>query len=145
MIKDISGRIPAGQPDLKIGSLSVWITGLVDADEKMLPYLSTPTLFDGENVTVISERSVTPLSYIEAFLKGVVGMHERAGRVAELPGFDSEFGINLTLNDLGHIELTINYYSWAHEGGLEMREMIDQSYLPEIIMSLRKIIDRFSR
>jgi hypothetical protein len=144
MFIEIKNRIPEDEPDLKIGPLSLWISGYTTVNQKEQgdwAYLQTPALLNMENIAIFSEGSDTPIFGFKAFLNGLIVMYDTISKnqIVEFASDNSEFHLKLT-NDLGQIKIDITYYAWAHKGSLEFEDRIDQSYLPKIIMDLKKIL-----
>lgn len=148
MFNELLNRIPKDEPDLKIGSLYLWVSGYNDPSQMNqgdLAYLNTPTLLVTEDVMVYSKSSDTPVFDFKKVLKDIEKMYEDIGEsnVVEFSSQESKFGLTLTNNDLGHIKVNIIYNDWTDEGRFEFEETIDQSYLPSIISSLKVIIQKF--
>ncbi len=149
MFIEIQNRIPESEPDLKIGPLSLWISGYTTVDQKEQgdwTYLQTPTLLNAGNIAIFSGMSDTPLFDLRKFLKDLIGMYEKINidQTVELASCESEFHLKLT-NNLGQIKIDIKYFSWSQNGSLEFEDRIDQSYLPKIIMDLKKILEKFTQ
>jgi hypothetical protein len=148
MFNKIQHQIPNVDPDLKIGSLYLWITGYT-ADNQIgqgdMAYLKAPTLLDSENMVIFSPISETPLFSIRKLLNDLVNVYNNIEiqQAFEFEPVDSEFSLSLK-NNFGQILLVIRYNSWSHNTNLEFEERIDQSYLPAIIRDLEKILGRFA-
>jgi hypothetical protein len=148
MFNELLNRIPKDEPDLKIGSLFLWVSGYNDPNQMNqgdLAYLNTPTLLVAEDTVVFSKTSDTPVFILKEFLKDIVKMYENisVSHVAEFSSHESEFSLRLTSNDLGHIKINVAYNAWTHDGRFEFEETLDQSYLPSIIASLKTVIQKF--
>ncbi|MFI5138484.1 MAG: hypothetical protein ACHQIM_11720 [Sphingobacteriales bacterium] len=148
MFIEIKNRIPENKPELKIGPLSLWIAGYTTVDQKEngdFAYLKTPALLDTESVIIFSNRSDTPLFCFKAFLNDLMVMYDTISKdqTVKFASDGSEFHLRLT-NSLGRIKIDIHYYAWSHNGSLDFEDRIDQSYLPKIILDLKKIISKFS-
>jgi hypothetical protein len=148
MFIEIQNRIPESEPDLKIGPLSLWISGYTTVNQKEQgdwAYLQTPTLLNTGNIAIFSYMSDTPIFGFKAFLNGLILMYDTISKsqIVEFASDNSEFHLKLT-NDLGQIKIDITYYAWAHNGSLEFEDRIDQSYLPKIIKDLKKILGKLA-
>ena len=148
MFIEIKNRIPEREPDLKIGPLSLWISGYTTVNQKEKgdwAYLQTPVLLNMESIAIFSEGSDTPIFGFKAFLNGLILMYDTISKnqIVEFASDNSEFHLKLT-NDLGQIKIEIIYYSLAHNGSLEFEDRIDQSYLPKIIRDLKTILKKFA-
>jgi hypothetical protein len=148
MFNELQRQIPEGEPDLKIGPLSLWISGYTyinQTDQGHMAYLKTPTLLDTENIIVFSGMSETPVFCIKDFLENLALMYGAISveQVVEFASNDSEFSVKLTNNNLGQIKVDITYYAWHQSGSLQFESRIDQSYLPRIISDLKKILAKF--
>jgi hypothetical protein len=110
-----------------------------------MAYLKTPTLLDMENVIIFSKGSETPLFIFKEFLNGLSTMYETISnaQVVGLPSIDSEFNVTLK-NNSDQIRIVIKYSGWTNDCSFEFEDNIDQSYLPKIILDLKKIIAKFS-
>jgi len=150
MFSKLQHCIPDREPDLMIGPLLLWVTGYTAINQigqGDWAYLKTPTLLDTKNVIVFSENSETPVFVFREFLKGVNEMYETISneQMVELASSDSQFSLKLENNNSGGIAISIEYNSWSSQNGsLELDDVIDQSYLPKIILDLKKIIEKFS-
>jgi hypothetical protein len=148
MLNALLSQIPKEEPDLKIGSLGLWVSGYT-AENQMeqgdLAYLTTPTLLVTAEVAIFSSKSDTSLFDFRNFLNDIKKMYANISdrHVVEFSSRESEFSLTLTNNDLGHIIIDINYYAWTHDCQLEFEDVIDQTYLPSIIGSLEVILNRF--
>ena len=148
MFEKLQSRIPPGEPDLKIGRLSLWVPGYTwinQVNQGDYAYLKTPTLLEAENIIFFSAGSETPGFTFKKFLTDITVMYDTISieQVAELASDESEFSLKLT-NDLGQIAIDIEYRGWSLDGRFEFKDKIDQSYLPEIIKDLKLIIAKFA-
>ena len=142
--KDLELEIPQTNPRIQIGPLSIWIFGFTIFDHAYgYSTLGGSCLLKTDRIMVFSP-SCDVLAYeLKKLKEGLVSMYEKAGtpQSFESDFLESEFGIKFASDQLGHIEIIINYHSWAEgtEGKLEVTDIIDQSYLPEIIKAINSI------
>jgi hypothetical protein len=147
MLDRILKQIPKTDPDLVIGSLTIWVTGFTAEHQRGQgdnAYLSTPTLLVTDNIVALSTMSQTAVFDFRQFLKDLSYMYQNtaSNQALEFTPADGEFSLKLTSNDLGHIKITHKFSSRVYKGNLEFEEMIDQSYLPKMIGNVRLILDK---
>jgi len=149
MINKIQERIPDRKPDIQIASLLIWVIGYSADNQKSLgdfSYFSTPIFLSTENVIIFSEGSAIALFNFKSFFDQLVAMEENVGihKTAQLHSDNSELSVQLESNDEGQITVFLTYYAWHLNGKLSFEEKIDQSYLPAIILSVRRIVEKLS-
>lgn len=142
-------QTPKSEPDIKIGSLSFWISEaevIPQAEMSDWVVFSTPMLLHTTNISVYSPKSDIELFELNNLLNGFKEMVSKVGleEVAiDIPLRESEFRFTFTCNLQGQIEIKIKYRAWDNNSQLEFREVIDQSYLPPIILKLESILKQY--
>jgi hypothetical protein len=142
-------QIPKSEPDIKIGSLSLWIS-----ETEVIPQdgisdwvvFNTPTLLNTEDIIVFSSGSDTKLFEFRNLLSGFKEILNKVGSediVVDVPFEESEFGLKFICNLQGQIKIEILYRAWRNNGHLGFIDIIDQSYLPPIISKLESILKQY--
>ena len=147
--KELEELIPQTEPDMQIGPVSLWVNEVVvDNETPDWIVVRTPFLLQGSKVVAFSPNSETKMFEFRNLWRELKNMYEKVGSeeiTVDAPFEESEFGLKLTSNLQGQIEMDILYRSWAHAGygRLEFKEKIDQSYLPPIISKLESILQKY--
>ena len=79
MFDKLLNRIPKAEPDLKVGSLQLWVSGYAyenQIGQGDFAYLRTPALLITDNAIVFSENSDTPVFDFKKFLSDLSTMYE---------------------------------------------------------------------
>ncbi|MBO5075107.1 MAG: hypothetical protein J6C35_07360 [Bacteroidales bacterium] len=70
----------------------------------------------------------------------VTSMHENLKGCSRFSSFDED-ELFLTIDEFGHIDVTVKDGIASDNGRVEFKFQIDQSYLPELIEQLKKFIE----
>jgi hypothetical protein len=141
---ELEQAIPQMAPRIQIGPLSIWVTEfIINNDAYAYSALHTPCLLKTDRIIVFSPKSDIYVYELKKLKEGLVSMYEKTGteQTFEVNFMESELGLKFTSNTQGHIKIEIKYNSWVEEvdGKLELKDNIDQSYLPEIIRSINSV------
>ena len=147
MFNELEKLIPKEEPDLQIGCFSLWVTKIIHED-KMPDYIvmRTPMLLNAPQVVAFSPNSDIKIFELKKLLQDLKEMYATIGKdfIAESPFEESEFGLTIASDNLGHIKVKTLYRAWGHAGygHLEFEDAIDQTYLPNIISKIEVILER---
>ena len=99
------------------------------------------TNYDFQGRTISStHRWSFGLGEVSCFMDKVTSMHENLKGCSRLSSFDED-ELLLTIDEFGHIDVTVKDGIASYNGRVEFKFQIDQSYLPELIEQLKKFIE----
>lgn len=79
------------------------------------------------------------LGEVSCFMDKVTSMHENLKDNSRFSSFDDD-ELYLTIDEFGHIDVTVKDGIASYNGRVEFKFQIDQSYLPELIEQLKVFI-----
>ena len=99
------------------------------------------TNYDFQGRTISStHRWSFGLGEVSWFMDKVTSMHENLKGCSRFSSFDED-ELFLTIDEFGHIDVTVKDGIASYNGRVEFKFQIDQSYLPELIEQLKKFIE----
>ena len=102
---------------------------------------SVRTKYDFQGRTINStHRWSFGLGEVSWFMDKIISMHENLKGCSSFSSFDED-ELFLTIDELGHIDVTVKDGIASYSGRVEFKFQIDQSYLPELIEQLKKFIE----
>jgi hypothetical protein len=135
-----------GEPDIKISGLEIWIHGNQFPDENDYwdgNWMDITARCTSKNACVWVSGNILHLPDFEYLLVTSQKLYEILKGEAELPCIEPELSVKLKASSLGQIEMTVDItpdqLNQKHNFVFE----IDQSYLPNLISSCKKVIDKY--
>lgn len=102
---------------------------------------SVRTKYDFQGRTINStHRWSFGLGGVSRFMDKIISMHENLKGCSRFTSFDDD-ELYLTIDEFGHIDVTVKDGIASYNGRVEFKFQIDQSYLPELIEQLKKFIE----
>ena len=133
-------------PDLVISNLSIWVHGRERPDDRDYwdgNWLLVTVVYDTEGASVEVRGPVIHLSELADLLLGCERIHETLSGAASLECMEPELNVTLSADKLGRIDVSVTITPDHLTQYHRFDSRIDQSYLPSIIASCRKILQRY--
>jgi hypothetical protein len=141
-LREFSEKLPGSVPDLEIGPLYFWFGPSQNGGKKDYEDWKMPMLLIKDNILLYSPTSYVFAWEINKLHTDLSKMYQNIGRAytVEFEPMDAQFHLIFKSDLLGSISLKIKYISWGEaDANLEIKDTIDQSYLPSIINFLKTI------
>ena len=134
------------EPDLRLGSLSIWVDGRLFPDASDYDdgnWLNVRARMEAPGAVVKCEGAILMTTDIDRFREELVSLNVNLAGEATLASYEPELKATLKALSLGHIEveveITPDHLNQFHRFTLGL----DQSYLRPLITSCESILDRF--
>jgi len=134
-------------PDFQLCGLSVWVKSRLFPDNSSSwdgNWLMVRARMESTGATVTAEGPLLMTNDLERFRTQLETMNESLTGEASLHGYEPNLRVTLGADGLGHIsgevEITPDHLSECHRFDIWG---FDQTYLPALIHSLDRILERF--
>jgi hypothetical protein len=135
-----------GEPDIQISGLEIWIHGYQFPDLQDFwdgNWMDITAKCTSKNACVWVSGNILHLPDLKHLMTTSERIYKNLIGEAELPCIEPELSVKLKAGSLGQISMTVDitpdHLSQEHRFEFE----IDQSYLPELISSCKKVLDRY--
>jgi hypothetical protein len=137
-------QMSSAAPDLSIGGFSLWIHGW-ERDEAGnlddLNWLVMSARHQSAGTTVlVGNTSILQSMDLVRFLSALECLYESLSGEAVLEGHESQLKVVLRASPQGSIEMVVDITPDVINEEHRFRTIIDQSYLPETIANLKRIL-----
>ena len=135
-----------GEPDIKLSGLEIWIHGYQFPDE--IDYLDGNWIditarCTAKNALVWVTGNILHLPDLKHLMNTSEKLYKNLEGEADLPCIEPNLSLKLKASSLGQISMVVNITP-DHMNQRHIFEFeIDQSYLPELISSCKKVLNRF--
>ena len=135
-----------GEPDIKISGLEIWIHGYQFPDS--LDYwdgnwMEITAKCTSKNACVWVSGNILHLPDLEHLMTTSEKLYEPLKGEAELQYIEPELSMKLKASSLGQICMTVDITPDHLNQGHKFEFEVDQSYLPEMISSCKKVLNRY--
>ena len=135
-----------GEPDIKISGLEIWIHGNEFPDSRDYwdgNWMDITAKCTSKNACVWVSGNILHLPDLEHLMTTTEKLYETLKGEAELPCIEPELSVKLRASNLGQIFMTVDITPDNLNQEHKFKFEIDQSYLPELISSCKKVLDRY--
>jgi len=136
-----------GKPDIKIAGLEIWIHGNQFPDSSDYwdgNWMNITAKCTSKNSRVWVSGNILHLPDLKHLMITSEKLYENLKGEAVLPCLEPELSMKLEASNFGQIKMTVTItpdnLNQEHKFVFE----IDQSYLPDLISSCKKVIDRYN-
>jgi hypothetical protein len=135
-----------GEPDIKFSGLEIWIHGNQfpgEADYWDGNWMDITARCTAKNACVWVSGNILHLPDLKHLMSTSEKLYKTLEGEAELPCIEPNLSLKLKAGSLGQISMIVDITP-DHMNQKHILEFeIDQSYLPELISSCKKVLDRF--
>ena len=135
-----------GNPDIKIAGLEIWVHGNQFPDSNDYwdgNWVNITAKCTSKNASVWVKGNILHLPDLKHLMASSENLYNTLKGEAVLPSVEPELTVKLEASNLGQInmivEITPDHLNQEHKFVFE----IDQSYLPSLINSCKKILGRY--
>jgi hypothetical protein len=135
-----------GKPDIKIAGLEIWIHGNQfpsSVDYWDGNWLDITAKCTSEGASVWVSGNIIHLPDIEHLKSSCENLYESLKGKAELPCIEPELSVEFKADTLGQITMIVNITPDHLNQDHKFTFGIDQSYLPSLISSCKRILNKY--